>query len=285
MSYKEREELFNRFIVSEYLKYGSVDQIFSENDYNLPVSYPQVHRILNKWGIIKAAGPNSKLSEAICFMVLFTDKKIPVEKVYRSLPPSFKTSLSTIHRIMHNIKEGLIRRVGTALVITPENNKHAVLIGEDVSTPRLELGKPFGALSLPMGYSKQDEDGESSILRILQQEVFTNEAIAKNIPLGTIPSNPEPFMYLDIADVRVSVYHISLNEKYLSNGFSSFKLRNHTFLDPISFSDRVIKNKLRSGIEEIGLGYLNFINGVTAKSSLYKSQLNINISELALESL
>ncbi|MFH1792433.1 MAG: hypothetical protein ABH819_02190, partial [Patescibacteria group bacterium] len=70
ISNKEREKLFNEFIVSEYLKYGSVDEVFSKNNYDLPISYPQVHRILDKWGIIKSVGPNSKLSEAICFMVL-----------------------------------------------------------------------------------------------------------------------------------------------------------------------------------------------------------------------
>jgi len=62
---KEKEDAFNRFIISEYLKYGSVDEVFRRNDYNLPISYPGVQRLLDKWGIVKAAGPNTLLTEAL----------------------------------------------------------------------------------------------------------------------------------------------------------------------------------------------------------------------------
>lgn len=287
-SYKEREKLFNRFIVSEYLKYGSVDKIFSKNDYNLPISYPQVHRILDKWGIVKSVGPNSKLSETICFMVLLSDKKIPLEKLYKSLPSSFITSMSTMHRVLHNIKEGLIRRYGTALVITSGKDLKKVLVAEDISTPRLELGKPFGSISLPMSYSKNNEDSKKTILRILQQEVFTNDVIDQTLSKELIPGNIKPFMFLDIVDVRVTVYHLSLDEKYLNlKNFSSYKLKNYKF---INLNNLSVKNsKFRMGLPKIGLGYQKYLDRsktiVEYKPILIKSDINLELAQLALEYL
>jgi|GEM_PF-568679 len=282
----EREERFNEFIISEYLKYGSVDEVFSKNNFDLPISYPQVHRILDKWGIVKSVGPNSKLSEAICFMVLLSDKKIPLEKLYKSLPSSFKTSMSTMHRILHNIKEGLIRRYGTALVITSKSNLNKVLIAEDVSTPRLELGKPFGSISLPMGYSKKNEDFQKSILRILQQEVFTKEAINK-FQLGTlIQKDIKPFMYLDVADVRVTVYHLIIEDNLSQiEKFSSYKLQNYRYVD---IQDLCIRNKkFRVGLTGVGLGYSKYLNRSKSlkeyKPVILKSEVNLELSRLAWE--
>ena len=288
ISNKEREKLFNKFIVSEYLKYGSVDEVFSKNNYELPISYPQVHRILNKWGIVKSVGPNSKLSEAICFMVLLSDKKIPLEKLYKSLPSSFKSSMSTMHRILHNIKEGLIRRYGTALVITAGKNPKKVLVAKDVSTPRLELGKPFGSISLPMSYSKKSEDPKKSILRILQQEVFTKDARDKTLKEDLIPKNINPFMFLDIVDIRVNVYQLSFDEKYLdAKNFSSYKLKNYKFIDLDDLSSK--NNKFRMGLSKIGLGYQKYLNRsktiVEYKPILIKSDINLELSQLALEYL
>lgn len=286
ISFSEREKLFNQYIVSEYLKYGSVDEVFSKNNYDLPVSYPQVHRILNKWGIYKSVGPNSKLSEAICFMVLLSDKKIPLEKLYKSIPPSFKTSMSTMHRILHNVKEGLVRRYGSALVISSNSDPKKILIAEDVSTPRLELGKPFGSLSLPMGYSKKSEDSHSSIYRILQQEVFTKNAIKQDLPNNLIESNIKPFMYLDIADVRVTVYNLRLEEKYSQlRNFTSYKLKNYKFID---VDELLMKNtKFRMGLSKIGEGYLNYLNRpettIEYKPLIMKSDVNLELAQLALE--
>jgi len=288
ISNKEREKLFNEFIVSEYLKYGSVDEVFSKNNYELPISYPQVHRILNKWGIVKSVGPNSKLSEAICFMVLLSDKKIPLEKLYKSLPSSFKSSMSTMHRILHNIKEGLIRRYGTALVITAGKNLKKVLVAKDISTPRLKLGKPFGSISFPMGYSKKSENPRKSILRILQQEVFAKGAIDKTLKENFLSKDINPFMFLDIVDVRVDVYHLSLDEKYSDvKKFSSYKLKNYKFVD---LGDLFSKNnKFRMGLSKIGLGYQKYLDRpettVEYKPILIKSDINLELSQLALEYL
>lgn len=278
----ERESEFNRFVISEYLRLGSVDKVFEENNYEIPISYPGVQRLLDKWGIVKAAGPNSKLSEALCFLSLLSDHKIPLERLYRDLPPSFKTSMGTMHRILHNIKEGVVRRYGTALVITSNENPYEVLVGDDVSTPRLELGKPFGSVSLPMGYSKHDEEYETSVLRVLQQEVFTNEAVNRRLPNNVIPNEPRPFMYLDIADVRVGVFHLSL-PKGLDNPrcFSSSKIVNHRFLSLVELASGV--SNFRLGIKEIALGYKQYLLDLDkeklVKPRFLRSIINFQLSQ------
>lgn len=253
----DREKEFSEKIIKEYLKYGSVDEIFKKSGYSLPISYPGVQRLLDKWGIVKAAGPNSKLSEALVFLSVLSENKIPLERFYKKIPPSFQTSLSTMHRILHNIKEGVIRRYASALVISPHDAKDLILVGDDVSTPRLNIGKPFGSISLPMTYSKGKENSSDSILRILQQEVFADEAVNNKMP-NIIPENPKPFMYLDIADVRVAVYSIELPKKY---NFSSFKLVNHRFLHLSEFTGDISRKNFRSGLKEIGIGYQKYLYG------------------------
>lgn len=278
---REKEQSFNKRIIGEYLKYGSVDKVFENHHYDLPISYPGFQRLVEKWGIVKAAGPNSLLSEALCFMVLLSDFKLPLEKLYKRMPHTFKTSMATMHRIMHNIKEGVVRRVGTALVITSEEDPESILVGEDVATPRLELGKPFGSLTLPMGYSKTDEEAEVSILRVMQQEVYTKETIDRRFPHSLITKGAKPFMYLDIVDVRVAVYHLAL-PKNLCN-FSSFKVVNHRFLDLSTLTSFGKDSNFRSGIKEIGLGYKRFLNGnnfvYNPEPFIEKSLVNLSLQE------
>ena len=255
---EKREAEFNRFIVSEYLRYGSVDEVFKHNDYKLPISYPGVQRLLDKWGIVKAAGPNTRLSEALAFLSQLSNEKVPLETLYRNMPPSFKTSMGTLHRILTHIREGTIRRVGTALILSPEANPNLVLVGNDIATPRLNVGKPYGAVSLPMGYSRRTENRQTSILRVLQQEVFTRQAIERSLAFDEVIGSPSPFMFIDIADVRVAVYHLTLPDWLGSLGnFSSFKIRNHRYFH----TSEIIGGRaaFRSGIREIGLGYKRFL--------------------------
>ena len=281
---KEKEDAFNRFIVSEYLKYGSVDELFRRNDYNLPISYPGVQRLLDKWGIVKAAGPNTLLTEALIFLEELSLEQIPVERLYRRMPPSFKASMGTMHRILSYIRSETIRRVGTALVMTPKDNPNLILVGNDVSPIiRTEVGKPYGSLTFPMGYSKRLEAPETSILRVLQQEVFTVPTIEKEgVAQRVIPEMPKPFMYLDIADVRVSVYQITLPEELSeTRSFTSFKIQNHKFLDT---SDLGVKRKgFRTGIVEIAQGYSRFLREGASAPIYSTAQINRKLALLPLE--
>jgi len=281
---KEKEDAFNRFIVSEYLKYGSVDELFRRNDYNLPISYPGVQRLLDKWGIVKAAGPNTLLTEALIFLEELSLEQIPVERLYRRMPPSFKASMGTMHRILSYIRSETIRRVGTALVMTPKDNPNLILVGNDVSPIiRTEVGKPYGSITFPMGYSKRLESPETSILRVLQQEVFTVPTIEKKgVAQRVIPETPKPFMYLDIADVRVSVYQIILPEELSeTRSFTSFKIQNHKFLDT---SDLGVKRKgFRTGIVEIAQGYSRFLREGASAPIYSTAQINRKLALLPLE--
>lgn len=174
------------------------------------------------------------------------------------MPLSFQTSLKTIYRIFSYMKQGLTRRVGVALVISPFDNPHKVLLAKDISTPSLELGKRYGCLSLPMGYSRKRDTRRTGVMRILQQEVFTDLVVKNNFPFDVIPSHLEPFMYLDIADVRVAAYSLTLPKEMCSlSRFSSFKLEDYHFYDAY---DVVRGNlSLRLGVQEAVFGYLRYL--------------------------
>lgn len=282
---QEKEQQYLKGIIRDYLRYGSVDRIFSSRGYDLALSYPAVHRLIRNWGIVKSAGPNSKLSEAIAFLVSLSRERIPLETLYRNLPATFKVSMGTLHRILHNIKEGVIRRYGTALVVTKKSQPNMVLIAEDVSPPRLEVGKTYGSLSLPMGFSKKDEESEDSVLRVLQQEVFTEYAVERAMP-DVVPQVTSPFMFLDIADVRVGVLHLALPDELAEErGFSSFKLRNYRYLHASQISQSPPELNFRAGIREIAEGYKKFRESQNPAGFVLfeKSSLNIELKKLALE--
>lgn len=277
------EKKFNEFLVSEYLKYGTVEEVFRRNNYNIPISYAQFQRVLDKWGIVKAAGPNSKLTEILGFLTKLAEENIPLEVLYRKMPPSFRTSAATMYRISSYVKEGITRRIATGLIITPSNNKKKILVADDISTPRVELGKPFGAVSIPMGFSRKRDPREEAILRLLQQEVFSQKAIKQNMP-DIIPTRPKPFMFLDIADVRVEIFHLKLPKKMSEiRHFSSYKLQNFKFID----TDKMVRSKrriFRIGVVEAVRGYEKYLEikkrNLTINPLQYKSQLNYYLSEV-----
>ena len=259
--YPHGEKEFNKWLIEEYFMCGSVDEVLRKHRYGLPISYASYQRILDERGIIKAAGPHSKLTEILSFLTKLMEEKIPLEYLYKKMPPSFKASAATIYRILSYIKEGVTRRLATGLIITPHKSNMKILIGEDISTPRLELGKPFGSLSIPMGFSKKSDPREEAILRVLQQEVFTNKATEGKTP-DIIPIRPKPFMFLDIADVRVEIFHLPLPKKYSSSGsFFSYKLKNYKFL---SLADPKLLEKeqqrFRIGVLEAISGYKKYLS-------------------------
>lgn len=280
---EERERKFNQSLVEQYLKYGSVDEVFRNNNYSLPISYAQFQRVLDRWEIVKAAGPNSKLTEMLGFLTRLAEENIPLESLYKKMPPSFRTSAATMYRILGYVKEGITRRVATGLIIAPNNNKKKILVADDVSIPRLELGKPYGSVSIPMGFSRKRDAREDAILRLLQQEVFTQKAIKQNMP-EIIPARPKPFMFLDIADVRVEIFHLRLPKKLSGiRNFSSYKLQNFRFID----TDKVVESKrriFRIGVIAAVRGYEKYLEikkrNLPFNPLQYKSRLNYYLSEV-----
>ncbi len=283
------EKKFNERLVTEYLKYGSVDEVFRKNRYDLPISYAQFQRVLDKWGIVKAAGPNSKLTEAIEFFTHLAKDNVAIDELYQKMPPSFQTSATTLYRILGYIKEGITRRVGCALVITPYNSTKKILLARDISSPRIELGKPYGALSVPMGYTRKRDSRRRSIIRIIQHEVFTKQTAKLNFPYEVIPDNPIPFMYLDIADVRVAVYHLELPKHLSSLGnFSSFKLKDYKYKTIEEIIEGKIKGaNFRAGVIEAVNGYIQYLKLLDRNLSVnplqHKSTLNTELAEVIVD--
>jgi len=265
------EEGFNKFLVREYLKYGSVDEVYQRHNFDIPISYANFQRVLDRFDIVKAVGPNNKFSEAVDFLAHMVKDNIPFEKLYKKMPPSYRTSVETLYRVLAYVKEGITRRLGCALVISPYNNPDKILIAKDVSTPNIDFGKLYGNLTIPMGYAKKGSTRTENIKRILQQEVFTEMVPEKKFPDFFMKDEMSPFMYLDIADVRVSVYHLQLSEEFSSlSSFSSYKLKDYQFLE----TKQLLKNDsgglpLRSGVMEAVKGYQKHL-------SLKRRNLSVN---------
>jgi hypothetical protein len=263
-----------------------VEEVFRRFNHELPISSAGYHRLLDGWGIVKTAGPDSKLNEALDFLAHFAQDNIAVEKLYKKMPPSFQTSAKTLYRILGYIRQGLTRRVGVALIITPYNEPKKILLARDVSTPRIELGKPYATLSFPMGYARKRDSRKVNITRILQQEVFSKKTIEKSFPANILREEPSPFMYLDIADVRVAVYHIQL-PKGLSGlkNFSSYKLKDHSYhkLSDL-LSNKVNITDFRVGVIDICSGYKQYLEllekNLVANPLQKKASLNFTISQV-----
>jgi len=279
------EEKFNKWLISEYFKHGSVDEVLKKHNFDVPISYAQYQRVLDKWGIVKAAGPNSKLTETLDFLTKLAYENIPFDKLYTRMPSSFRTSAATLYRILSYMKEGVTRRMATALVITVAGSDKKILVANDYSRPRLSFGKTYGSISIPVSFSRLRDPREMAILRVLQQEVFTDFAVENKMP-DIIPLRPRPFMFLDIADVRVEVFHIKLPKKYSKkNTFSSYKLKNYRFINVSSLAKLASKRKLRIGAREATEGYLKYLElkkrNLSVNPIYYKSQLNYQLSELS----
>lgn len=247
---------FYKPLVARYLRYGSVDQVFSSLCHNTGVSYPHFHRILKEWGIVKSSGPQSHLAEAVYFLTALTKEKLPLESLYKTMPASLQISAVTLHRILSYVKRGLTRRHGTALIVSPQSNPDLVLIGKDVGTPRLELGKTYGALSLPMTYSKGGESARDSILRVIQQEVAATLTLNRELPGNIISDNPIVLLTIDIADVRVKTYQVTLPDNLISR-IDSFKLKDLQFVPLSQVAENNEENHFRAGVPEIAKAYIN----------------------------
>ena len=276
----EREIEFYKPLIALYLKYGSVDQVFSSQYYNTGVSYPHFHRILNEWGIIKSTGPQSRFAEAIFFLTALAKDKLPLESLYKTMPPSLQISAATLHRILSYIKRGLTRRHGTALLVSPESNPDLVLIGRDISTPRPELGKPFGSYSLPMTYAKGDESDHESVLRTIQQEVAASLTLNRKLSPNLIPEKPKVDLTIDIADVRVKAYRLTISDDIIEK-LDSYKLSNLTFipLEQVGHKSSLDSN-FRAGVPEIAQAYLEIRDKSFATPPHYDSLLNRSLALL-----
>lgn len=282
---KESEHYEN--LVLSFLKYGRISDVYQKEDvFVSPIGY---RRLLREWGVVKSPGPNGIFSETLAFLKRLLMERLPLESLYRRMPNDFKTSISSLHRTLSCIKKGIVRLPGEALIVTPERYPDMVLVGEEVF-PRLAYGKKVGDISIPMGFAKKGEEVGMSILRILQQEVSNPLVLERSLVVGgnltkaIIDDKKEPFMFIDIADVRVACHHIVLpgelcEERLLKSG----KLNNLRFahLDELSFIENA---KIRAGVKEIVEGHRERIDGSLDPTPFYQLS-NLNKELLAIETV
>jgi len=260
---------FEKYLVTEYFKLGSINKVFTAHHLDLPISFAGYARLLDKYHIIKSAGPNSRFSESLDILTKLSSYKIPLEKVYhRFAPRRIQVSINTLHRILHYTRLGLTRRQGTALLITKADETQSFLTGREQNTPNSLLGRK-GDLALPMGHSKTGETPRDAIARVLQQEVFTSQTIEGHFPWELVPEHPHPVMYINIADIKVTVYHLIIPKGFQ---FSSFKLNSLKFR---SFNELMATN-LRPGIADILVQHTGLIDKpYTVPAPEFNSQLNL----------
>lgn len=244
---KTYEKFSEQWFLDLYFKYGSVEEAFASYPEYLPLSIAQFHRIVSKAGIVRSAGRHTNLPEVLHF---FKEKALspgtPLAELYREMPASFKTSLVSLHRIYHLVvNKKITRRYATALIISKESDPSLILCGRETQTD-IRYGKTAGQYSVPMAFSKKQENIKDSILRVLQQEVFMNDSIEGSFPDITLDANLSTDFYFDLLDVRLSCIKISIPDNI--DNFSSYKLENHHWFDLNTNSDAF---SWRMGVPEI----------------------------------
>jgi len=235
---KKVKKYSDEWFLDQYFKYESVEEAFKSSKEHLPISVAQFHRIVAAAGVVKSPGRHVSLPEILHF---FKQKALspgtPIEKLYKKMPYDFKSSLATIHRIYKSIQNKTFRREAAALALLDSNNN--ILVGRETAD-NSKYGKRQGDWSIPMGFSKSDEQNYLSALRIAQHEVSNK--------LNFIPKNIMPFMYFDLLDTRISVFKINLPENFDIQNCSSYRLSEHKFISKYELLN--LKNT-REGVKEI----------------------------------
>jgi len=245
----EAKKYSDKWFATLYLMYGSVEEAIKRYEDNLPISVANYHRLVKKYGLIKSAGRHVSLPETLHF---FREKAFtpgaPLERIYAQMPPSFQTSLSTLHRIYQYMEKAVVRRHAAALIAT---SGRGILVGREVFG-NSRYGKKVGDLSIPMSFAKEDENHIDSALRVLQQEVYADLAACGELRKGSVltrnilPENLEPIFYFDIVDVRVKVFEVNVSANLQ---FSSYKLTEHTFENTNNLLSK--GRQIRAGVDEI----------------------------------
>lgn len=268
----ETECEYEQLLLSLYLKHGSVDAVLQKTYYGLPFSESSIHRVLDRYGVVKSPSKNSRLDEVLAFMSYLAETKLPLEALYQKMPPNFQTSAQTLHRILSLVKKGLTRRVATAIIIYPEGNPEQFLIAKENSESNFSLGKLKGSYSIPMTFSKKNESYQQSVLRVLQQEVFAQALVEQKFPYEIIPERPDPFWEVNILDIKLAVFSLPVTLDH-SQKFSSFRLADHRFVSREGLEESDIQ--LRPGILEIAEAYEQSLVGHEIEKNVVDLNLNL----------
>ncbi|MBI3396989.1 hypothetical protein HY045_00775 [Candidatus Woesebacteria bacterium] len=238
-------------MIREYLKNGSVgEDVISKRD---------LQKILKKHGIVQTAESKDDLSSTLSFLTYACKPGVNLKTAYLKAQASgFNVNVSEINEVVSQIKNGKITRAGTALVVVPQDYPDMILVGNDITTPDLVIGKFFGSLSLPMGYSELEENPLDQIKRVSQREIWSEQTVQDSFPSDVLPKRPRPFMYIKIAHIGVECYFIKLPSRLCNPGlFSSSKLIGHKFVNAGGIL--AAKEIYRTGVKEIVTGYTELI--------------------------
>lgn len=273
----EYRRFSDSWFLNEYFKHGSVEASVAKNDY-LPISIANYHKLIKRYGVVGSAGRHTSLPEVLHFFreaALTPDT--PLEALYKTMPASFKTSMVTLHRIYNNMEREVVRRSGVALLISPESDTTKILIGQESVGNRY---KHAGDKTIPMGFAKkmEGEDKMESIVRIMQQEVSTDNtlngsfAYKPNSPLVQVLHQQElaPLVQIHILDVQVQTFRIILPDALLTD-LSSYKLTNYSFEEP---DDVLSLANLRPGVTEMVATHMS---GTSFIESPLTSLINLSL--------
>lgn len=264
---KKLTKYSDEWFLDKYFMYGSVEEALRSSSENLPISVAQYHRLIANSGLVKSAGRHVSLPEILHFFKQKAlDPGMPIEKLYKKMPYTFKSSVATLHRVYKSIQNKAFRRLGAALLLYSEAGE--LLVGEETNTNN-KYFKTKGDISIPMGFAKSEETDYESALRIAQHEVSTSLAISKNI--NFIPKNIKPILYFDLVDVRIKIYKINLDKNFDIKYCSSYKLTNHKFMNKYDLLER---SDVRIGVREIVKNSLHSNEVVCETSNLNKMILN-----------
>lgn len=245
----------DEWLIERYFRYGSVEDALSSRVASIPFSPADYHRKLDKFGIIKSAGRHTSFSEALHFFrIKQMEPGAPLESIYRTMSPSFQTSIATLHRIYNRVLETKQRvvttRHATALIISNEQEK--ILVGTELFS-EVKYGKIAGHVTIPMTFSKASDTPYQRIIRVLQQEVLTDDAIQKkfsdNIYVQNLLSQVMgPVLKYRLLDVEISCFLLHLPDSI--KNFNSFKLAHYRFIDKSEVRNDS-ENIFRIGVPEM----------------------------------
>jgi hypothetical protein len=251
------QDYSDEWLIDRYFRFGSVEDALYRGSSSIPFSFADYHRKLEKFGIVKSAGRHTSLSEALHFFrIKQMEPGAPLESIYKTMPPSFQTSIATLHRIYNRVLEtkqkAVATRYATALTLSKAQNANEVLIGTELFS-ETKYGKIAGQATIPMTFSRNSDTPFQRIIRVLQQEVLTEEAIHKKFVdkeyVNHLLQNVRgPFLKYRLLDVEISCYALTLPTDI--HHFSSFKLTNHQFVHQSDVSNESTL-RYRIGIPEI----------------------------------
>ena len=261
----------SRKLAELYLRFGSVEEALKHYP-ELPISVPDFHRKIKKYGIVKGIGRRAvSLAEVLNFFAeKVLEPNFSIEKLYRRMSYSLRKSASvvTLYRIYEQMMERVVRTYAAALVIT-NSDRNQILVADE-KMQNLLTGKVRGSTSLLMSFAVKDEPFYDSVLRVLQREFSTELTLQKRLTRDgdlskeIVSPDISPFMYLHLLDVKVAVFHLELPD-YISENLgsftSSYKVGGHRFMPISDLLSGDTRFNLREGVSEIVEGFQNYLLG------------------------